>query len=143
MTERRQEHVTFKKPHEETSTVHELKQHAICSVSSIVYCLLESLLGEHGCGDDEHVLGDQQAEQDTAYFIQLWTHSCFSGSAGSRSNVLPCFAFVHFPFAYSGSAHLTELDDITRNLLFCYAHTKQDSSGSNGDLSSFVQDILK
>ena len=55
---------------------------------------------ELGCSDDEHVLGDQQAEQDAPYFIQLWTHSCFSGSAGSHTAALPCFAFLQFTFFF-------------------------------------------
>lgn len=73
---------------------------------------------EHGCRDDERVFGDRQAERDTAYFIQLWTHSCFSGSAGSRSNVLSCFAFVQFPVCLPWQCHLTELDDMIESLQF-------------------------
>lgn len=54
---------------------------------------------EVGCSDDGHVLGDQQ-DQSKTYLI---SHSCghtavFSGSAGSHSAVLPCFAFIQFSF---------------------------------------------
>lgn len=67
-------------------------------------------VGELGCSHDGHVLGDQQTEQDTPYFTQLWTQLFFWFCWES----LGCVAMHQFPFfAFSGSAILyPELDDI-------------------------------
>lgn len=73
---------------------HEQKLHAVYfSVTSIVYGVSELLLGNLDVAMTDMSMGTSR-QNKTTYFTQLWTHSCFSGSAGSRSALLPCFAFL-------------------------------------------------
>lgn len=65
----------------------------------VAHCVGELLLV--GNVDDGGILKDWQAEQDTSYFIQLWTCSWFSPSTVSHSTI--SLVHSHSRFAYFSS----------------------------------------
>lgn len=74
------------------------KQHAIFPVASRVLSF-GVVFRHHGWSDDGHVFRDQWAERRTAYFLQLWTHSWFSGFCWEALRcAVMLLLLLNFPF---------------------------------------------